>query len=992
MAPANPIADQGLSVVYDPPGLAIVDIVFVHGLQGHPFRTWASTKSANLRSASGQAPAGQEKQDRLKTFLANLTRPENRRLGAKTPGGGSGHPTMDAKPSRNADPGRWFWPKDSVPTACPEARVLTWGYDTVVSRLGKGPACKGSISSHSRDLLWGLERTRDDAISKERPLIFVAHSLGGIVVKEVWAVWIRLANKGRSIISALGFDTASATLDALGLRSTDLERCQESFSSLWRRYDFRVKTFQESLGMSGINIGPLNDQWERFKGSTRLYTKHGKDHLESRGRISPHQAGHKALEVGRRVSARVERHKGIEERRNRNLKGFERRRVRGSCQWIFTDPNFDLWRRDCSNSNDDANSGLLWILGHPGSGKSTVMEEAYRNFPRDDTRPQVFAFFFDSNARQKLLRHPCGLYRSLLYQIFSLRPNTCRTLDMERPLLRTDLQRWKYNSWATRRYQDTLEAVLVKPSSPPTVLFIDGLDECGESVMRRIAMFFSSVAKLARASGVQLSVCLASRTHGAPITAVGCPTIWMERNNAGDIKTYVHQRLSAFHETVLDIDSLIRTVLEMSQGIFVWVVLAIDSLARDLERGLNVRFLQGQLLKLPGGLHGLYREILDRNTDDRKMRLRFFQWVIFGGDIQLREWRDILPFLGDPMPQSLRTSQWSQYYADTDEQLIKLVRDLSLGLVHVTGHILSESRDVGGSVVESIGPAAGSLNSQEGNTRIVGVIHETVRDFFLNSDGFLILSDNGSRPTAGDGYETILNTCLDLIQVPELDPIVERRLHMAGPRQDTAPSSSSGSEDGRSHRSGESSVGSYHSAGSLRQKRVPADRHGPSPPEPTGIHAQLDPRPADPELLNARMGDFLASLPLPVGWDGDPEGAPPDALNTPLPAKTADDVPATHSERSAVTKPWDYPDCMPYIVGTFADHALRGQSANMDPTAIISRLFGPTNVPNTTPFKRLLVLSEAPDPEVYPPDWASSKSLHSWELPLSPRGGPYYLL
>lgn len=160
-------------------------IVFVHGLQGHPFRTWASTKPANLLSASGQTPVGQERQDRLKSFLANLTRPGDRRLGAETPGGGSNHPTMDAKPPRNAGLERWFWPRDSVPTACPEARVLTWGYDTIVSRLGKGPACKGSISSHSRDLLWGLERARYDGISEGRPLIFVAHSLGGIVVKEV---------------------------------------------------------------------------------------------------------------------------------------------------------------------------------------------------------------------------------------------------------------------------------------------------------------------------------------------------------------------------------------------------------------------------------------------------------------------------------------------------------------------------------------------------------------------------------------------------------------------------------------------------------------------------------------------------------------------------------------------------------------------------------------------------------------------------------------
>ena len=58
----------------------------------------------------------------------------------------------------------------------------------------------------------------------------------------------------------LKMDTSPAALNALGLKTTDLERCQESFSKLWRDYDFTVKTFQEGLGLTGVNIGPLSNK------------------------------------------------------------------------------------------------------------------------------------------------------------------------------------------------------------------------------------------------------------------------------------------------------------------------------------------------------------------------------------------------------------------------------------------------------------------------------------------------------------------------------------------------------------------------------------------------------------------------------------------------------------------------------------------------------------------------------------------------------------
>ena len=60
---------------------------------------------------------------------------------------------------------------------------MTWGYDTMVTR-GYASADKGNIFAHAKDLLYALDRARDVANSR-LGIIFVAHSLGGIIVKEV---------------------------------------------------------------------------------------------------------------------------------------------------------------------------------------------------------------------------------------------------------------------------------------------------------------------------------------------------------------------------------------------------------------------------------------------------------------------------------------------------------------------------------------------------------------------------------------------------------------------------------------------------------------------------------------------------------------------------------------------------------------------------------------------------------------------------------------
>ena len=72
-----------------------------------------------------------------------------------------------------------IWPIERLPLDLPSARVLSFGYNTMLAGH-----ISLSVRNLGRSLLEATSQTRSTLNATQRPLIFVAHSLGGLIVKQ----------------------------------------------------------------------------------------------------------------------------------------------------------------------------------------------------------------------------------------------------------------------------------------------------------------------------------------------------------------------------------------------------------------------------------------------------------------------------------------------------------------------------------------------------------------------------------------------------------------------------------------------------------------------------------------------------------------------------------------------------------------------------------------------------------------------------------------
>ena len=157
------VKEVGVTEIYAPSGQdsILADVIFVHGLKGHPQRTWQYGKPPDDTE-------GKDEKGSPKSFWKWKRRKSK----------GTQSESGEASKTNES----CFWPWDLLSSEFNNIRVLMYGYDSHPSHFYKGPANQMTISQHGRDLLEEVINSRSKC--KTRPIIFVAHGLGGILVKE----------------------------------------------------------------------------------------------------------------------------------------------------------------------------------------------------------------------------------------------------------------------------------------------------------------------------------------------------------------------------------------------------------------------------------------------------------------------------------------------------------------------------------------------------------------------------------------------------------------------------------------------------------------------------------------------------------------------------------------------------------------------------------------------------------------------------------------
>ncbi|KAH7201531.1 hypothetical protein DER44DRAFT_812272 [Fusarium oxysporum] len=800
-----PLGDHGCS--------RKLHIIFVHGLKGHPYKTWRCKQTPEDMD---KQPAHPEKEAPKPSTSKRLELRQSLKALLKGSSNNSRQDSSLTESTRNSvsalETGdrSVFWPADLLPQICKEARILTFGYDTKITKFTSGPTNTNSIFSHGKDFLFSLGRE----YVQDRPMIFIAHSLGGILVKE--------------------FQTTSTILDSLGLKTTDLERAHEAFCRLWHQYDFQVKTFQESFGLTGVDLGVLGNKvvphessligdprehaetlQANHKQMSRFISAQDPNFIKVAGEI---KAFYTAIDNAHsRIQFPVEATQILNMQAGKNKKslsedgildvldqkefddflaalrfnGMNNRRdsilapAVNTVQWLFQDQKFRLW-----TTTTDERQRLLFIKGKPGAGKSTLMKEAVRRMQRTERRDHIFASFFIDAGGEIMQRCTTGIFRSLLYQLL-LQSRICSPVTQatpERQILICSIKDAIINTvLASAEWSESLLEILLSETldflaslGKPVFIFVDALDELSTEMQRRQVDFWSLGLKICDLRGPR--ICLSCR-HFPSIAVASCLELALDIYNQTDILNYIKQRLNAripVHEGRWR-KELTEKIHTLSSGVFLWVALVVDEALENYDMGISLPGIIRRVEAMPVKLEKLYEKMLTSTVFmDLRLAGRMFQWVIAANrPLRLDEWHHVLAFIQSPKPASLAEWRKSTSHTENDYQLERKIRYLSRGLLEVSTKqhdILAEKNGE----VSSINAGAGSLDHEEGSARVVRVIHQSVYDFFVHKGGFRNLRLESVNPLV-DCHCTIVDTCLDYLFIPELDEYVvaRQRVNMA---------------------------------------------------------------------------------------------------------------------------------------------------------------------------------------------------------------------
>ncbi|KAI1324505.1 hypothetical protein F5Y16DRAFT_402357 [Xylariaceae sp. FL0255] len=652
----------GLHVIHEPEFTAL-NIVFVHGLGGHSQKTW----------------------------------------------------------SKNHDES-FFWPELWLPfePGLGSARILTFGYNAAWRGATKSIS---SITDFAKELLFemqfGKNSAGEDLQLGANPIIFVVHSMGGLVVKKACLLGLHDTNyqdmiqavsaimflstphRGTNLaetlnrVLAASFQSSKNFLSDLNKSSTAIEELNEQFRHMAPR--LTIWSFYETLATA---IGPrkimvLEKDSSVLGYPTEISRPLQADHHDVCKFASPVDSSYvtvrnaiKSLVTRFRVEALqmpvedsgvstavLSNHLNVEDLfRNCPSSEADYTSLRScwiadTCTWFLEEPEYVSWE------TPSCQPAILLYTAPPANGKS-VLSTFIINHLRNKGMPCQYFLFKYSDSGKRMV---ANCIKSLAFQLARSQNSFKHLLSgASRESLGLD------SSDSLSIWRSAIEGLLVKSGlRSPMYWVIDALDESDSPKV------FLECLKSLGDRRIPVKILILSRstdviTLGIDRLSLHIPVRRIEKpahgHNKQDIELLVERELSYMRGSDQFHQQLQRTIMKRSEGNFLWAKLVLEEVMschteEDIRKVLE---------EIPDDMTQMY-ERMESNLlrtirqSDKELIIRLLEWCICAQrPLSLKELSQAL------QPEYSGFLDFKRTIQDTCGQFIQVGQDGKVKILHYT--------------------------------------------------------------------------------------------------------------------------------------------------------------------------------------------------------------------------------------------------------------------------------------------------------------------
>ena len=495
----------------------------------------------------------------------------------------------------------------------------------------------------------------------ETPLIFVTHSMGGLVAKKACVlgqndehykalvrsisaiIFLSTPHRGTNLAETLNrilvasFQSARNFITDLNRSSVALEEINEQFRHIAPRLS--IWSFYETLPTP---IGPRKIMVLEKDSAILGYSKEisrplNADHHGVCKYSSPEDANYVSVrnalgtlveEIARKVGASADQ--ALDESQtlqglyssyfehDDDLNKYNRLWVEGTCEWILHENGMSDWISAAEGCH------LVWFSAAPASGKSVLSAYVVTTLQKRSLAPQYFFFSFGDQHKRSV----ANLLRSIACQIAKENRAFRRgLLDLSKQGLRVD------KADASVIWHKVYESLLFKMEHRrPFFWVIDGLDECDSPKL------LLDLIRTCSNSSVPLRIFIASRQTesiqmGVTKAARSLRLTKLERHSSGhnaqDIRCLVEQEISHMRGSEQIKTLVIESILARAEGNFLWTRLVLE----EIVYCHTASSIQETLDEFPSDMQKLYgrmeQDILNLpRKSSRLLAKALLQWTV----------------------------------------------------------------------------------------------------------------------------------------------------------------------------------------------------------------------------------------------------------------------------------------------------------------------------------------------------------------------------